>query len=775
MNEDPIEGKVRHIENLVGAASNVANIYKIRRVGSEHLLYVIAGTEEGRRVIEDVGGNPRRIRMFLEKAFAETGEETMTGGVELTEDIKRVTMRPIRKARENARTPGLKDIFEEMLALGDKVAVLCQALIVGGVIESLPGRIEENFAFEEDDEDWEAFPGLGGDEIAALGGGADEDRASDHDSEVEPAPVEDTPETETCEHMRAVLQATRDLTALARRNALDDVIGREAEITRMIEILSKRKKCNIILSGEPGVGKTALAEGLAMSLVGRNAPDRLSGRPVLEVSLSDLVAGARFRGDFEARMQKLVDMAHRRRAILFLDEVHLMVGAGSVGGRGGMDAANILKPALARGDITVVGATTPSEMRDIRRDGALMRRFDMMTVSEPSVTKVRQIIDEAVGSYVAHHDILVEDDMLDLIVDLADRYLPAGKFPDKAFNVLDTSCVIAGQRGSDIVKSDDVRQAIERNGGTRLAAPDMETKNRVASLEAALSERVLGQPEAVKALARAARTAALGMSPGGTAGAYLFNGPTGVGKTEMARAFASAMNLPLVRIDMSEFMEKHSVSGLIGAPPGYVGHDRDGILIDAADRYSEMVLLFDEAEKAHPEVHDILLQVLDAGAVRSADGRIVSLAGAHVILSANIGARAAEKPAIGFGRENDELEIANEEIARVFRRELLGRIRSRVQFDRPDREACLGIVKKELDLASRRFADRGVTVVFEDGVAELLSGGSDLSYGMREVQDRIVEKVHDPLTTFLLETGAPGARIVLSADQEVLIRPLNVV
>lgn len=783
MNQDPIENKVRHIEALVGAASSVANTYHMRRVGAEHLLYVIAGTEEGRRVIEDMGGTPRRIRMFLEKAFAESGCDSITGGTQMDPDIKGVTMRPIRRARENARAPSLRDIFMEMIALGHESPVLCQALIVGGVVESLPDRSAEDYSLEEEGDDeeddgWENFSTFSEEEITAL-----DDILPDADDINDTTPVESGPDglSETkpsaedgaSEHSRAVLQATRDLTALAREGRLDDVIGREAEIQRMIETLSKRKKCNILLAGEPGVGKTALAEGLAMHLSNPNAPEALQGRPVLEVSMSDLVAGARFRGDFEARMQKLLDMARRRRAILFFDEVHLMVGAGSASARGGMDAANILKPALARGEITVIGATTPSEMREIRRDGALMRRFDMMTITEPSAAKVREIVDEAVGSYVAHHEVLVEDDMLDLLVNLSDRYLPAARFPDKAFNVLDTACVLARQRDADMVDGTDIRRAIERNGGPRLTTPEPALRARVAGLEEALSARVLGQPEAVQALARAARMSMMGLSQGGVAGAYLFNGPTGVGKTEMARAFASAMELPLVRIDMSEFMERHSISALIGAPPGYVGHDRDGVLIDAADKHSEMVLLFDEAEKAHPEVHDILLQILDAGALRSADGRTVSLSGAHVILSANIGAGDAEKPALGFGRKTDEAEVTQDAIARVFRREMIGRIRNRIQFSTPDDEARRGIIGKELARARARLADSGVKVVFDDAVVDFLMEGDTPSYGIREVQDKIMAKVLDPLTEFLLEAPNPGAKVRVSEEGDIVIRPLR--
>lgn len=785
MDRDPIENKVRQIEILVGEAANVARTYHMRRVGAEHLLYVIAGTEHGRRVIEALEGNARRIRLFLEKSFAEMADHEVTGGTLLTDDIRFVTTRPIRRAREVAVAPDIQDVLREMIRLGHRSPLLCQALVVGGVINATPGRVEENFFLGEDFEETTESPDkdVEGD-IDAIGrfvgdGPGDrvdfvipeeglEDRHPDSGAPGESG--EDSGESEDCEHMKAVRQATRNLSELARKNRLDDVIGRETEIARILETLSKRKRSNVLLSGEPGVGKTALAEGLARHLAGAFAPAALAGRPVLEISLSDLVAGARFRGDFEARMQKLIEMAHRSRAILFIDEIHLMIGAGSASARGGMDVANILKPALARGDITVIGATTPSELREIRRDGALMRRFDAMTVCEPSAEKVRRIIDEAIGNYVLHHEIAFEDEMLDMVVDLSDRYLPASRFPDKAFNVIDTACVIAAQRGVDRVDGSDVRRAVERNGGPRLTRPEADMVARISTLETTLSSGVLGQQEAAGALARAVRTSALGMNQGGVSGSYLFNGPTGVGKTEMARVFADAMNLPLVRIDMSEFMERHSVSGLIGAPPGYVGHDRDGILIDAADRHDGMVLLFDEAEKAHPDVHDILLQVLDNGSVRSADGRVVSLARAHVILSANIGARDAERASVGFGRTTDEKEVSREAVEQVFRREMIGRIRNRIQFSRPDAGVLRKIVEKEMRLSARKFADRGIHVEFDESLTDFLVDDRRLSNGVREIQDRILTSVHDPLAAFLLENPGTGAHVRLVGG-EVVIGP----
>ena len=778
MNQDPIENKIRHIETLVGTAATMANSFHAKEVKPEHLLYVIAGTEEGRRVMEGMGGNPRRIREFLSRSFEATRGPYRTQNLKLSDLLVRVTSEPIRAATSHGQVPGLRDIIREMAELGKDAVILRHALVIGGIMEPWEDGEDVARGLRAAAEDWSAAEILGvsesGKEAGQESGQESGQTVSDpkiteedfpdlfsHD-DVPPDPAEsdipgeddDTPGKAESEHEAAVERATRDLSEIARAGGLDGIVGRDREIGFMLETISKRKKKNLIIMGDPGVGKTAMAEGLADYLSGTDVPESLKGRPVLEVAISDLVAGARFRGDFEARMQALMAMARRRRAILFLDEFHLVVGAGSSSSQGGMDAANILKPALARGDITVIGATTPGEMRDIRRDGALMRRFDILNLREPTSHETREILGDAVDRYVDHHEVLVSGEVLDVIVDLAGRYLTAAHFPDKAFNVLDTSCVIAARRGAGDVTTQDVRLAVERNGGPRLLTPGEDDMRRLSGLETALSKRVLGQDEAITALARATRAASLGMNQGGTAGAYLFNGPTGVGKTEMARAFADAMDLPLVRIDMSELMERHSVSTLIGSPPGYVGHENDGILISAADRFRNMVLLFDEAEKAHPDVHDILLQILDAGTVRAGDGRMVSLAGAHVILSANIGAAASERQSIGFGRETDPAEVAQDAIRGAFRKEMIGRIRNRIQFATPDRSVVREIVKKELEAARRTYGDRGIRVTFDDALVDIVAGADIREYGMREIQDRILDRIHVPLTDAILNTSA---------------------
>lgn len=803
--KNQIEANEQQLERLLSEAAVVARNYSCAELRADHLLYVISGTEEGRRVIEGMGGNPRKIRRFLESTFEFNagGANKATGRPEIGESLQAAIHAPVIEARAAGTPVTFRALLRQMLKLGDACHVTREALRSGGLLERdwrerdedfrIPEEVEEqdeetrsedassnehadgagfgldfNDVEKPEDISQETIPGRG-DQHSVAG---DADGTTPRAEEPAKPAQAGQPEAaeEICEHEKAALAALRDLTAAATAGQIDEVVGRDALIDRLIDTLCRRSKRNAILAGEPGVGKTAIAEGLALRMASGEVPLQIEGRPLLEVSLSDLVAGARFRGDFEARMGKLVEIARARRAILFIDEMHMLVGAGATGSKGGMDASNILKPALARGEISVVGATTPGEMREIRKDGALMRRFQVESVLEPSLEETREIIDQAVGSYVLHHEILFEDDMLDATVSLAEKYLPQKRFPDKAFDLIDTACVLARRAAASRVDMDHLRGAIHRLGGPRLGTPDPERVARVKDLEAALGAVIRGQDTAVAELARGARISLMGLQPGGTAGSYLFNGPTGTGKSAMAEAFARQLDLPLVRISMSEFIEKHSVSRLIGAPPGYIGYDEEGILTRAGEMYPEFVLLLDEIEKAHSDVFDILLQVLDTGVLRAGDGREISLAGAHVIMTANIGAAESEKNAIGFGRATDTDEVSDDAVKRMFRKEFLARIQKRVQFAKIGLEVLEKIAGLELAKEAARLADSAIDVTFDETVAVHLAAQAEKEpYAVRSLKLRIKDEVSDLLVDAILENGGAQRLRVGISEQELTV------
>jgi ATP-dependent Clp protease ATP-binding subunit ClpA len=791
---DPISAKENKIEAMIGEAAAVAKKYHSPNVGSDHLLYVIAGTEEGRRIIEGMEGNPRRLREFLQQTFDYHSRTSVpVSQVVFDKTLQLAIQPPIERSRQQARPVCLSEIIAEMCRMGTTCMTTREALRAGNVLKKPP--VSSGFDYRIDEEiEADKLVERESSDISELiscddmvngpdDGFAEEflgiKSASIHPSKTEPetkSSPEDKPEDveDADEHFKAVKRAIRDLSQLALAGRLDPVIGRDTEISRLCETLTRRRKSNVLLVGEAGVGKTALAEGLALRLASGDVADDLKDRPLLEVSINDLVAGAKFRGDFEARMHRLIDLARESRAILFIDEVHTLIGSGASGGKGGLDGANILKPALARGEISVIGSTTTQEVREIRKDGALMRRFDLQHVSEPTAVQTRRIIDEAVGSYILHHQVSIEDTILDAVVGFGERYLPQKRFPDKAFDLIDASAVIARARQSNVVSMDDLRLAVNRCGGPSLGAPDPAKISRVAGLKDILSTMVFGQEKAVLSLSTAARAALLGLQTSGVSAAYMFNGPSGCGKTAMAEAYASALGLPVIRVNMNEFTEAHSVSRLIGAPPGYVGSESEGIFVAAADTHPEYVLLLDEIEKAHPDVYDILLQFMDKGMIRASNGREVSMTGVHLFVNANVGAAESEKPAIGFGRERNADETTQEHLKSTFRKEFLARFTSRIQFDKLGPDVAERIVAREISRVTERLKDSGYHIKVANEVGSwIFAAGDDLSLGGRSVGSDVAEMFSRPLTEAIISnTGCLNFTVCIE-DNALKIDPAS--
>ena len=649
----------------------------------------------------------------------------------------------------------------------------------------------------------------------------------------------------------ALEEFTRDLTESARAGRLDPVIGRDEEIRRVIQILSRRTKNNPVLIGEPGVGKTAIAEGLAERIAAADVPEELLDKRVLSLDLSGMVAGTKYRGEFEERIKKTIDEVKKAgNVILFIDELHTIVGAGSA--EGAVDAANILKPALSRGEIRVVGATTLDEYRKyIEKDAALERRFQPVTVGEPSPEATLEILKGLRDKYEAHHKLTITDEALEAAVSLSRRYINDRFLPDKAIDLMDEAAsqvrMSAESTSPDLKSLEEKINALHREKADAIAAQDyekaaqlrdleqkytqqvdIERENwkkslstnrgsvgaediakvvagwtgipvtrltedesmRMLRLEETLHKRVVGQDEAVTAVAKAIRRSRVGLKdPKRPIGSFLFLGPTGVGKTELCKTLAETMfgdENAMIRLDMSEYMEKHTVSRLVGSPPGYVGHEEGGQLTEKVRRKPYSVVLFDEIEKAHPDVWNILLQILEDGIVTDSQGRRVDFKNTIIVMTSNVGAKnitAAETP-LGFhggdkSAEEDEAkryerirQAVMDDLKKTFRPEFLNRIDEIIVFRQLTQENIREIASRMLQVTGRRMAEQGITLdIDDDALTELARDGFDPQYGARPLRRSIQNLVEDAVAEQMLEgrLRSGGTAHVRLKDGKVVI------
>ena len=630
---------------------------------------------------------------------------------------------------------------------------------------------------------------------------------------------------------KTLAEFTRDLTEAARAGKLDPVIGREKEIQRVIQILSRRTKNNPVLIGEPGVGKTAIAEGLAERIASGDVPEELLDKKILSLDLSGMVAGTKYRGEFEERIKNtLAEVKKVGNVILFIDELHTIVGAGSA--EGAVDAANIIKPALGRGEIRVIGATTLNEYRKyIEKDAALERRFQPVTVGEPTPEATLEILKGLRDKYESHHKLTITDEALEAAVQLSKRYIGDRFLPDKAIDLMDEAAsqvrMTAEASSPDLKALEEKITALHREKTEAVAAQDFEKaaqlrdieKNyqeqveierdnwrkqlaqnrgnvtaddvakvvagwtgipvtrltedesmRLLKLEEKLHQRVVGQDEAVNAVAKAIRRSRVGLKdPKRPIGSFLFLGPTGVGKTELCKTLAEAMfgdENAMVRIDMSEYMEKHTVSRLVGSPPGYVGHEEGGQLTEKVRRKPYSVVLFDEIEKAHEDVWNILLQILEDGIVTDSQGRKVDFKNTIIVMTSNVGAKniTADAARLGFdGSEKGEKESEEvrfdrirdavmADLKRTFRPEFLNRIDEIIVFRQLTEDNIRQIARRMLDVTGARMAQQGITLAADDdAVAELARDGFDPQYGARPLRRAIQSMVEDAVAEKMLE------------------------
>ena len=575
---------------------------------------------------------------------------------------------------------------------------------------------------------------------------------------------------------RVLDQYSRDLTELAAAGRIDPVVGRGNEILRTVQILSRKTKNNPVLVGEPGVGKTAVAEGLAQWVVGGQAPEGLSGKRIVSLDIPAMLAGTKYRGDFEERVKcVLKDVKRAGDVILFIDELHTIIGAGSA--EGAIDAANILKPALGRGEVQIIGATTPEEYRrHIEKDAALERRFQPVKVAEPDKAHTLEMLRSLREGLERHHGVKISDEAMTAACDLSVRYINDRFLPDKAIDLLDEAAasvrVAPGPGG--VVTAAEIAQVVSLWTNIPVTGLDSDDAERFRGMEERLRRRIIGQDEAVSAVSRAIRRSRVGLrDPNRPVGSFLFLGPTGVGKTELCRALASEVygdEKAIIRIDMSEYMEKHAVSRLIGSPPGYVGYEDGGQLTEKVRRSPWSVVLFDEIEKAHEDVWSILLQIMDDGHLTDSGGRRVDFSNALIVMTSNIGARiiTENRPPLGFhsgeGQSEETMRLAvTEELKATFRPEFLNRIDETIIFHRLSREKMTEISASMLGGVKERFEKLGISLsVPEESVEWIARMGYDDKFGARPLRRTIQHCIEDAAAELMLDGGMKAGDAVIA-------------
>ena len=699
-------------------------------VGTEHLLLGILRERAGlgARILRDRGLSEHSLKDAISRANG-TGEPGVP-----TQGLTKHAWQAIEKAASDAARLGHSYIGTEHLLLGILRQPDC-----GGARALAAAGLSVNDIYT--------------DILAVFGTGSFKPRSQ---PPVQPKATVKHSET------RVLDQYSRDLTLLAASGSFDPVIGRDEEIRRSVQILSRRSKNNPVLIGEPGVGKTAVAEGIAAYIVGSDAPDSMAGKRLVALDLPALLAGTKYRGDFEERVKAVLkDVKKAGDVILFIDEMHTMIGAGSA--EGAIDAANILKPALGRGEVQIIGATTPEEYRrHIEKDAALERRFQPVKIAEPSRGDSLKMLGAVRQSLEKHHGVKISDAALTAAVDLSARYINDRFLPDKAIDLADEAAAHIRVSGGGLVTAEDIAGIVSLWTGIPVANLSADETKRLCNMESILHRRVIGQNEAVTAVSRAIRRGRVGLSdPDRPIGSFLFLGPTGVGKTELCRALAEAVfgeSDAMIRLDMSEYMEKHAVSKLIGSPPGYVGYEDGGQLTERVRRKPWSVVLFDEIEKAHEDVWGILLQIMDDGRLTDSAGRVVSFRNTIIVMTSNVGAKSISdgRPRMGFTPDGgDEAQLMrariNEELRRTFKPEFLNRIDETIVFRRLSRAEIRSIAERMLLTVAERFKALGMTLSVPDQVVDFLAErGYDEKYGARPLRRAIRSMIEDKAAELML-------------------------
>ena len=804
-------------EKALELANDLAMELGHNYIGTEHLLYGLAkeGTGVASKVIEMQDVTPEQIKEEIEVLIG-VGSETDVETVGFTPRTKRVIENAFREARKlGTEYIGTEHLLIGIMREGDSIAV----------------RVMMNLNINPQRLYTEILKVINEDE-AVMNNEKSNNNAS----------------YGSYNQTTTLNQYGADLTKQAKEGKLDPVIGRKKEIDRVIEILSRRTKNNPCLIGEPGVGKTAVVEGLAEKIVLEDVPEMLKNKRVVSIDISSMVAGAKYRGDFEERIKKCLEEVKKvKDVILFIDEIHTIVGAGSA--EGAVDAANILKPLLARGEVQVVGATTLNEYRKyIEKDAALERRFSPVTVGEPTIDETIQILNGIRDKYEAHHNVKISEEAIKAAVNLSVRYINDRFLPDKAIDLMDEAASRVKMKTYTIPDSlkkledkiaeldkekeeairvqdfekaatlrdeenkkkeelskgkekwnnknsknvvtlteEDIADVVANWTGIPVKKISQDENARLKNLETELHKRVIGQNEAVEAVAKAIRRGRLGLKdPNRPIGSFLFLGPTGVGKTELCKALAESLfgtEESMIRIDMSEYMEPHSVSKLIGSPPGYVGFDDGGQLTEKIRRKPYSVILFDEIEKAHPDVMNMLLQILDDGRLTDAQGRTVNFKNTVIIMTSNVGARIiTDKTFLGFSNGNDEEKNADKdyentkkdvmsELKRQFRPEFLNRIDEIIVFHKLNDEDIKKIIDIMINQLEKRLNAQNITLDVDEKVKELIAKkGVDKNYGARPLKRAIQSMLEDKIAEEMLDgVVKQGKKNVATVEDDKIV------
>ncbi|UWQ18775.1 ATP-dependent Clp protease ATP-binding subunit ClpA [Jannaschia sp. M317] len=728
------------LEQAIHAALAQANARRHELATLEHLLLVLIEEPDAARVMQACGVNLDELRQTVEE-FIEDDLSTLVTEVEGSEAVPTAAFqRVIQRAAIHVQSSGRTEVTG------------------ANVLVAIFAERESNAAYFLQEQDMTRYDAVN---FIAHGVAKDPEfgearpvQGSDEENE----PIQSSGDGPNPSENResALAKYCVDLNKKSSEGDVDPLIGRDQEVERSIQVLCRRRKNNPLLVGDPGVGKTAIAEGLAFKIVQGDVPEVLSGATIYSLDMGALLAGTRYRGDFEERLKAVVtELEEHPDAVLFIDEIHTVIGAGATSG-GAMDASNLLKPALAGGKLRTMGSTTYKEFRQhFEKDRALSRRFQKIDVNEPSVEDTVKILKGLKSRFEDHHSIKYTADAIRTAVELSARYVNDRKLPDKAIDVIDEAgaaqALVAESKRRKTIGVKEIEAVVAKIARIPPKNVSKDDAEVLRDLEGSLKRVVFGQDAAIEALSSAIKLARAGLrEPEKPIGNYLFAGPTGVGKTEVAKQLADTLGVEMLRFDMSEYMEKHAVSRLIGAPPGYVGFDQGGLLTDGIDQHPHCVLLLDEIEKAHPDVFNILLQVMDHGKLTDHNGRAVDFRNVVLIMTSNAGASEMSKAAIGFGRDKREGEDTAA-IERTFTPEFRNRLDAVISFGALPKETILQVVEKFVLQLEAQLLDRGVSIELTRAAAEWIADkGYDDKMGARPLARVIQEHVKKPLAEELL-------------------------